>query len=95
MRQVFGWLLFMIGVGALGFWGQSHHAYIIEDRIEAELLQALPDDLDTRVTAMVSGRDITITGQVASEDERIYLTELARSIRGHREIRNVVDVRNR
>lgn len=61
MRKVLGVGVLVLGVAALGFWGRGHHAHRMQDRVMQAAEQVLSSSVHG-MTAMVSGRDIRVSG---------------------------------
>ncbi|MGR3511130.1 MAG: hypothetical protein ACU0GG_00085 [Paracoccaceae bacterium] len=77
MRTVLGVLVFMIGVGALGFWAREDIAVRIENTVKEDLAAADLGVTDA-ITFDVSGRDISVSGRVENEAARdALLAQLA------------------
>ncbi len=82
MKTVVGWCLFFVGVAGLGYWAMEDHAKTIENRIAAAAkavdLGGLPVKVD------VSGRDITLSGDLQNEAQRTELVRRMARVEGVR-----------
>lgn len=91
MRIFFGWLVFFVGVGALGYWAQVEHAPSIEDRVLADLSKLDVTAYDT-VQFSVSGRDITVTGTVENAEARDALLRRLAELPSHRHVHTSLEL---
>ncbi len=85
MRTFFGWLVFFVGLGALGYWAQAHHVGAIEAKVRADLATVDVAAFDD-VKFNVSGRDITVIGTVADADARDELLRRLAELTSHRQV---------
>lgn len=93
MRTAFGWVVFFGGVLGLCFWASDQHAVSIENTVRTAAASAAGDRFSSIVVS-VSGRDISVSGEVASESARQDLLARMADVEGHRLIHDYVELAN-
>ena len=91
MRQVFGWLIFFIGVLGLGYWAQESHAKSIENIVRANAA-AIDVVAENDVVVSVLGRDITLSGDIANDETRALILDQMTEIEGRRMIHDNMEL---
>ncbi|MFS4436755.1 OmpA family protein [Paracoccaceae bacterium GXU_MW_L88] len=91
MRKQLGGLVLAGGLLGLGWWATSVEAPDIEEDLSARA-SAMLDDLGAEVTHEVSGRDVILRGNIASEVERRELLAAANDLAGRRVVRDEMQV---
>ena len=91
MRTVLGVLVFIIGVGALGFWAREDIAVRIENTVKEDLAAADLGVTDA-ITFDVSGRDITVSGRVESEAARDALLAQLAEVPSLRQVHDTLEL---
>ncbi|WP_226341034.1 OmpA family protein [Gemmobacter serpentinus] len=79
------------GVAGLGWWGTTHEAVRMEDRIRAEAAPIASGSVHG-VTAEVLGRDIQVSGLADSEAERAELIRQYEALPGRRVVRDDLQI---
>jgi hypothetical protein len=91
MRRILGWSVFFGGVAGLGYWAQEEHATSIEEMVRAGV-SAVDQDGTDGVVVSVSGRDITVEGNVPSEDVRDLILAKMSEVEGRRAIHDALQI---
>lgn len=91
MRKLLGGVILIAGIGGLGYWGAKDHASRMQSAIASKAGAAVSAAIHD-VKTQVSGRDITITGLVNSENERETLIATLNDIEGRRVINDELKV---
>ena len=90
MKTVLGWCLFFAGVAGLGYWAMENQAKSIEASVATA---ATAIDLGTLpVTVEVSGRDITLSGDLSDDAQRTELLDRMARVEGVRQIHDNLQV---
>jgi OOP family OmpA-OmpF porin len=87
VRKLIGCLLLIAGVGGLGYVGATQNAVAIQSAIAADAREAVEISRYS-VQTQVTGRDVSVTGQVTDQTELALLQAMLKSLDGVR----VVDV---
>ncbi|MCH2096025.1 MAG: OmpA family protein [Rhodobacteraceae bacterium] len=94
MRNVTGWIVLVLGILGLSYWGAQTYA----KRIQVNILGAAQNAVQSTVHDVgvtVSGRDVTATGLADSADERQSILESLDKIPGRRVVRDKLTVLER
>ena len=91
MRKNLGLGVLLAGVAGLGWWGTTHEAHRMETAI-ATAAAALNAGATHEVTAVISGRDIEVTGLADTEAERASLMAAYEAVPGRRVVRDSLRV---
>ncbi len=91
MRNVTGWLLLVLGVLGLSYWGAQTHAKRMQQKVSAAAQDVVQDTVHG-VSVVVSGRDLTVSGLVDGEKERSLILTRLNEIPGRRVVRDELDV---
>ncbi|MEM9853343.1 MAG: OmpA family protein [Pseudomonadota bacterium] len=91
MRGILGGAVFVIGAGALGWWGTAGYAPDIEGEIGEEAAEAVSDTIHA-VDVTVSGRDIVVSGLADSEAEKSAILAALEDVDGQRVVRDDLDL---
>lgn len=83
MRKVLGVGVLVLGVAALGYWGRGHHAPRMQDRVMHAAEQVLAGSVHG-MTAMVSGRDIRVSGIADGRAEHDAILAAMEQVNGRR-----------
>jgi OOP family OmpA-OmpF porin len=87
VRKLIGCLLLIAGVGGLGYVGATQNAVVIQFAIAAAARGSVENSRYS-VQTQVTGRDVSVTGQVSDQTELALLQAMLKSVDGVR----VVDV---
>ncbi|MEM6729757.1 MAG: BON domain-containing protein, partial [Pseudomonadota bacterium] len=91
MRGILGGIVFIGGVGALGWFASAGIAPQIEEAMGAAA-EAEAEGAIHAVSVDVSGRDVTVSGLVDSEEERAEIIAALAEVPGQRVIRDELEV---
>ncbi|MEM7191647.1 MAG: OmpA family protein [Pseudomonadota bacterium] len=91
MRTGLGIVVLVAGIVALGWYASKHHAKRMEQAVTDGAQGAVAGSIHGVSTA-VSGRDIEVSGLADSSAERDGLLETLEHVRGHRVVRDKLDV---
>jgi OOP family OmpA-OmpF porin len=81
VRTLVGCLLLIAGVGWLGYVGATQNAVAIQSAIAADAREAVESSRYS-VQTQVTGRDVSVTGQVSDQTELALLQAMLRSVEG-------------
>lgn len=91
MRKGLGLGVLLAGVAGLGWWGTTHEAVRMENRIGTEAAPIAESSVHG-VTATISGRDIQVSGLADNEVERAALIKAYEALPGRRVVRDDLTV---
>lgn len=91
MHVIVGIVVFVVGVGVLGWWGSTSHAPRMEDRVREAAASAKGATIHP-VETTVSGRDIVVSGLANSEAERDAILDRLKMAEGRRVVRDELGV---